>query len=54
MIIERSVHTNVLVFNSFHALDNFCCLLINFANSLDPDQEQLNVDPDLDPNGLTH
>ena len=30
-----------------------CCLLITFANSLDPDQDWQNVDPDLDPNCLT-
>ena len=29
------------------------CLLITFANSLDPDQVRLNVGPDLDPKGLT-
>ena len=29
------------------------CLLIAFANSLDPDQGQQNVGPDLDPNCLT-
>ena len=29
------------------------CLLITFANSLDPDQVQQNVRPDLDPNCLT-
>ena len=28
-------------------------LLITFANSLDPDQGQQNVGPDLDPNSLT-
>ena len=28
------------------------CLLITFANSLDPDQAQQNVGPDLDPNCL--
>ena len=27
-----------------------CRLLITFANSLDPDQAQQNVGPDLDPN----
>ena len=27
----------------------FCCLQITFANSLDPDQDQQNVSPDLDP-----
>ena len=31
----------------------FCRLLINFANSLDPDQARQKVGPDLDPNGLT-
>ena len=31
-----------------------CCLLIIFANSLDPDQDRQNVGPDLDSNSLTH
>ena len=31
----------------------FCSLLIAFANSLEPDQDQQNVGPDLDPNSLT-
>ena len=30
-----------------------CHLLITFAYSLDPDQDQQNVGPDLDPNRLT-
>ena len=30
-----------------------CCLLITFANSLDPDQARQNVGPDLDPHCLT-
>ena len=30
-----------------------CRLLITFANSLDPDQDQQNIGPDLDPNSLT-
>ena len=30
-----------------------CCLLITFANSLDPDQAQQNVGPDLDPNYMS-
>ena len=34
---------------SFLASGDFCCLLITFANSLDPDQEQQNDGPDLDP-----
>ena len=29
-----------------------CCLLITFANSLDPDQDRQSVCPDLDPNCL--
>ena len=29
------------------------CLLITFANSLDPDQARQNVGPNLDPNCLT-
>ena len=43
-----------LIFNYFHARGNFCCLLITFANSLDPDQDQQqNVGPDLDRHSLT-
>ena len=34
----------------FLASGDFCPLLTAFANSLDPDQDQLNVGPDLDPN----
>ena len=37
----------------FPARGNFCRLLINFANSLDPDQNRQNVGPGLDPNCLT-
>ena len=39
-------------FNSFLASDDFCPLLITFANSLDPDQDRQNVGPDLDLNSL--
>ena len=39
--------------NSFPASDDFCHLLITFANNLDPDQARQNVGPDLDPNCLT-
>ena len=39
--------------NSFLAGSEFCLLLINFENSLDPDQDQQNVGPDLDQNHLT-
>ena len=35
------------------ASSNFSCLLITFANGLDPNQDQQNVGPDLDPNPLT-
>ena len=38
---------------SFLACDNFCRLLITFANSLDPDQDWQKVGPDLDPKYLT-
>ena len=31
---------------------DFCSLLINFANGLDPDQDQQNISPDRDPNDL--
>ena len=39
--------------NSFSASGEFCCLLMIFSNSLDPDQSRQNVGPDLDPNYLT-
>ena len=40
-------------FNSFLASSGFCGLLIAAANSLDPDQGQQNVSPDLDSNSFT-
>ena len=40
-------------FNSSLASRDFCHLLITFENSLDPDQDQQNIGPDLDPNCLT-
>ena len=43
--------TNLL--HSLPASSKFCCLLITFANSLDPDQARENVGPDLDPSCLT-
>ena len=43
----------LLLYNSFLDSGDFCCLLINFANSLDPDQDQQEVGPDLDPKHLT-
>ena len=38
---------------SFLANSDICRLLITFAHSLDPDQDQQTNDPDLDPNHLT-
>ena len=53
--LSRFVKKENLVFNSFLARLDFCHLLLTvvFANSLDPDQNQQNVGPDLDPNSLT-
>ena len=47
-----------MVYISFKCLLNSllyteCCLLITFANKLDPDQTRQNVGPDPDPNCLT-
>ena len=39
--------------NFFLASGYFWHLQITFANSLDADQDQQNISPDLDPNGLT-
>ena len=38
--------------NSFLASGDFCCLLIVFANSLDPGQYQQNICPELDTDRL--
>ena len=38
--------------NSFHGSSDYCCLLITFANNLNPDQDGQNVGPDLNPNCL--
>ena len=46
MLPRQSV--NFYLFSS-----DFCCLLLTFANILDPDQDRHNVGPDLDPNRLT-
>ena len=43
---------NKVGINTTHASVGFLCLLITFANSLDPDQARQNVGPDLDPNYL--
>ena len=47
------VHSEHNRYNSVLASGDFCHLLIFFANSLDPDQDQQNVGPDLDPNCLS-
>ena len=50
---QKVVSISCFVFNSLPARGDSCCLLITFANSLDPNQAQQNVGPDLDPNCLT-
>ena len=50
---QKVVSTSCFEFNSLHARGEFCCLLITFANSLEPDQARQNVGPVLDPNCLT-
>ena len=50
---SQKVVSSCFVFNSLPARGDICCLLITFANSLDPDQARQNLGPDLDPNCLT-
>ena len=50
--IYSTINNNCFVLNSLPTRGEFCCLLITFANSLDPDQARQNVGPDLDPNCL--
>ena len=38
------------IFNSLPGSGDFCRLLVTFANSFEPDQDQQTVGPDLDPN----
>ena len=38
--IRRSKVTDYAALSSFLACGDFCCLLITFSNSLDPDQDQ--------------
>ena len=42
-----------MILFSLSACGEFDCPVIIFENSLDPDQAQHNVGPDLDPNCLT-
>ena len=48
-----SIAPDIHIFNSLLASGALCHLLITFANSLNPDQDQHSVGPDLDPNSLT-
>ena len=41
-----------ILVNSFLADCDFSCLLITFANSLDPDQDRQNIGPCLDLNNF--
>ena len=43
----------VVLYLTLPIREDFCCLLITFANSLDPDQARQNMGPDLDPTCLT-
>ena len=45
---QKVVSTSCFVFISLPARGDFCCLLITFANRLDPDKTQHNVGPDQD------
>ena len=53
IVMSASFIISVGACTSFYASGDFCRLVITFANSLDPDQDRLNVGPDLDPNRLT-
>ena len=50
---QKVVSTSCFVINSLPNRGNFLCLLITFANILDPDQARHIVGPDLDPKCLT-
>ena len=47
---KKVVSTSCFVIKSLPTRVDFCCLLITFANSLDPDQARQNVRPNLDLN----
>ena len=48
MSYDKQFNAILQLLNYFSACGIFCCLLIPFANSLNPDQAQQNVGPDLD------
>ena len=50
---HEPAHAGMSLANTFLAGGDFCRLLLNFANSLDPDQDRHSVGPDLDPKHLT-
>ena len=53
-VLARKYYQEVVLYLTLLSTSgDFCHLLITFANSLDPDQAQQNVGPDLDPNCLT-
>ena len=52
-IVRKSPFRNIFSVNTFLANFDFYCLLITYANRLDPDQDRQNVGPGLDPNGFT-
>ena len=56
MLLQPDQHlycSNIICCNLTLSLLVETCLLITFANNLDPDQDRQNVGPDLDPNCLT-
>ena len=50
---QKVVSASCFVFHSLPARGDFCCVLITFANILDPDQVQQSIGLDLDPTCLT-
>ena len=50
---EKDFWMIMVSFLSLSTSSEFCCLLMIFTNSLDPNQARQNVGPDLDPNCLT-
>ena len=46
------MHKRKNIFNLLLASGKFCCMLMKFSNSWDPDQARRSVRPDLDPSYL--
>ena len=53
LTLAKVLARSCFALNSLPARGDFCCLLITFANSLDPDQARQNAGHDLDPYCLT-